>query len=558
MSIGKADYELAFKTSADLDGAKQTLDELKKLSEAQREFGQDSSATDEKIADLEKRIESFGKKGEEGFKILGRGAHESHAAIHALGEAFPGLTEMARFMANGVTAAIGLVVLIFSKLKEAIDESTKALDDLADSPGARSEWIDNQKIAAEQAAVSFSVWEASLNRMTGAAETLRETMAALVLSQNLQIQTANQIAAAQRAIEEAKVDLALKLGQITPEQAIKIKLQLDEAAFKEQVEIKIKEIEAEINDKIHEASQATDNTRGLGEKVNQTEAAKRTAEQAKIRNQGNLDQDKENLKRSQEELEKAQKQIEDLESKGTFGHGYDITDPQYWLTKSQRDAAQNTVESELKRQGMLRHSIQQEEEKQPGLDTAAQTSAKAAEDARKQYEDSQKEMLEARKQAAKLQEQLEVEKAKASALESLHNQAAEIHAQGQEVDAYRRLSEAIQSGRATPEQEREWNQTTRPPGTQTSASGGAPQQGGVDIEAARRALTNLQMRHYTGHNPSDSQIVELLNEFVALGHDLHATSAQRSELDQLQQAVESLRRDVQNQESRLSSGQYIH
>lgn len=532
MAVNNSEYEIGIKTTAETSGAKQTEEALK-------ETGKTAESTSEKLQDTGNKARQTGEKGEEGFKIFGRGAHEAHAALDALGQAFPGVGEMARFLMNPITAAIGGAIFIFGKFKEAIQETNKALDDLANSPGAQSEWIDKSKKAAMDADVAFEVWEDTLNRMADAAERLHRSIGDLIDHQNFGIQAAGQIAEANRAVETAKIDLAVKLGQITQEQAIKIKLQLDEAAFKQQAEMKIKEIEAEINARTREASQATDNTRGLGEKVNQTDAAARAADQAKIRNDGKLEQDKENLKRSQEELEKAQKTIEDLEGKGTWGGHYDPSDPQYYTLK----AAKNTVESELKRQGMLRHSIQQEEEKQPGLDVAAQTSKAAAENARKQYEDSQKEMLEARSQIAKLQEDLQAEKTKAAKLEALHNQAAEIRAQGQEVDAARHLQESVQRGTATPAQIQQWlNQQQPSPPTAPTATPHGP----MTLDSARDALTRLQMHYYTGHPPSEGEMQSLLNEFTALSRGVSgANTAQRAQVTQLIEAVKELRQEVE-------------
>jgi hypothetical protein len=72
------DFEIKIKTDVDDKGIKQTTEGLKNVGAA-------SEGTAGKI--------------DEGFKIFGHGAHEAHAALHALGDAFPGIGHATPFQA---------------------------------------------------------------------------------------------------------------------------------------------------------------------------------------------------------------------------------------------------------------------------------------------------------------------------------------------------------------------------------------------------------------------------------------------------------------------------
>jgi DNA repair exonuclease SbcCD ATPase subunit len=240
-------------------------------------------------------------------------------------------------MFNPITAAIGIAISVFGNFKEALQATQKALDELANSPSASAEWIDKQRDAAEKAAVSNNVWEDSLRKVADSTEAVREKTDELLTRQREVIHAENEIAQAQKGLDEARLELAEKLGQITPLQAIKIRLEIDDAAFKQQAETKIKEIEAEINARTREAAQDRGNANDIAQKVTATDAAARAAEQAKIRNDGKLAQDQKNLELSQANQAKAEKVIEDLEGKGIWGGEYDETDPQYYALKAARD-----------------------------------------------------------------------------------------------------------------------------------------------------------------------------------------------------------------------------
>lgn len=186
------------------------------------------------------------KKAGEGFKIFGHGAHEAHAALRVLNEAIPGFETMARFLSNRLTLLMGMGGAAIAYVKEKCDDLNKALDDLNSSPGARGEWADQLKEKAEQAAVSYAVWEDHIRRVILAEQTLEQLADRTLAVDRERISSGNAISQAQKELAEARLELAVKLGQVTPEQAVKIKLEIDETAFKEQLEIKTAGIEAEI------------------------------------------------------------------------------------------------------------------------------------------------------------------------------------------------------------------------------------------------------------------------------------------------------------------------
>jgi hypothetical protein len=372
--------------------------------------------------------EEHGKKGEEGFKIFGRGAHEAHAGLRVLNDAIPGFEQMARFLTNSLTLTMGIGGMAISFLKGKIDEMNKALDELNSSPGARGEWAEKLKEKAEQSDVSLTVWEDHIKRVATAEQSLQALADRSLAVDREKLTSENAIAQANKELAEARLALAVKLGQVTPEQAIKIKLDIDEAAFKQQLEIKAKEIEAEIKARQNEYDNAVDQTADRMGQVGSNKSAADAAAAAKLKNDEKLAQDKKNLDASVEAQRKAQEIVDSLEGGGMWGGAWDKSDPQYYTLQAARDK----VESEGRIQGGIKRSIGQEESKRLGLDTAAETSKADYEAAKSKLEESVKLQKDLETKMAALREDLTAEKAKVTALEAIHAQTSATKAQEQE------------------------------------------------------------------------------------------------------------------------------
>jgi hypothetical protein len=220
-----------------------------------KQAGDAFDGTKQKVADLNTalgegkgKLDDAGKSGEEageGLKRLGIGGHDAHAALHGLGEAMPGVQHLGRYLANDFTLSLGLALVAFQYMKGQIEEFDQALDKLGTGPGARAEWLDRMKEKLEESAVAFNVWEAHIAKVLSAEQTLSQLADRSLAVDKEKLTTGNAITQAQKDLAEARLQLAVKLGQVTPSQAIKIRLEIDDAAMKAQMEVKQKEIEAE-------------------------------------------------------------------------------------------------------------------------------------------------------------------------------------------------------------------------------------------------------------------------------------------------------------------------
>jgi len=366
----------------------------------------------------------------EGMKLFAGSTHEVHAGLRALNEVIPGVEHMARFLSNTLTVEMGAGALAIGFVKSKIDEMDKALDDLQASPGARGEWVDRIKEKLEESAVALAVWEAGLERTMKAQQTLQELAERSLAVDREHLTTSNQLAQAQKELDLARLELRVKLGEVTPEQAIKIRLEIDEAAFKSQLEVKQKEIEAEIGVRTKEKNDARNNALDADEQVQSTKAAADAAAAAKIKNDSKIEQDKKNLEAALEAQKKAQEVIDRLQGKGMWGGNYDKSDPQYYELQT----AQESYESNARIAGNLQKSITQETGKKTGLDTAAETSKAEYEDAKRKYEDAVKLHKELENKIAALQQDFDAEKAKTAALETIHGQTGATKARTDEVE----------------------------------------------------------------------------------------------------------------------------
>jgi DNA repair exonuclease SbcCD ATPase subunit len=422
MASESSSFNIDLKTTADLSGLKSELAALEEAAATAKRMGIAAAGADEQIAKLKQNIanvEQAAKHSEEGFKVFGRGAHEAHAVVDALGEVAPGFERLAHFLAEPVTAAIGLSILLFQKFSESMKEAQAAMQSLIDTPDARGEWVEKMADALERATVEGNVWEHEMQRIINAHETLREKTDELVRAEERQIQSTNQITQARKSLNEAYVDFLAKIGKIPEEKVVEIKFQIDEAAFRSETEQKLKGLQAEWNARTSEQSQNAASIPKLHGAAMAAAATATGAEQAKIKNEKKLEQDKNRLEESKANQERAEKIIEELEGKGTWGGEYDKSDPEYYKLKSARE----TQQAELDRQGDLRRSIKTEEDRRAGLDTNAETTKADKQKAQSEYEDALKRASDLKGELGKLKGDLEAETAKVAAIETTHKEA---------------------------------------------------------------------------------------------------------------------------------------
>jgi len=497
-----ADFELRITTPVQLEGAKALADETERNIGKAKALGQATDELETKLKTIKGAIGNASeeaKGGGEGFKIFGHGAHEAHAAIHGLGEAIPGVGHLARFLQNEVTGSIGLIILTVAKFKEAMADTMKYLDDLASQPSVRGEWAEETRQHIVESTTAAQLYAGQIYRLATAQQTLQQATDQLIASQRQQASDAGQIADAQRQLEEARLRLAEQLGAVTPEQAIQIRLHIDEAAFKRELDAKIAGIQAELDARQRESGQNEGRFRGLNADVDSAQQAADAAAAAKIKNEGKLKQDQASLEQLKKQVEDANKVIEELEGKGAWGGNWDKSDPQYWKLQG----AKNVAETGAVQIAGLQRNIQNEQGKQAGLDTGAKEAEEDLADAREKLKDATKLSTDLQKQINDLQVSLAGEKAKSARLIELHNATAETNA---DIEANRGVEDLARRAH-------------------TAASNlAAPGEGGM-VSDLLRDIISLQQGH---HAISGAHQMEL----ESLRHEVLELQSQQAQLEQ--------------------------
>ncbi|HZM06325.1 MAG TPA: hypothetical protein VFC44_25270 [Candidatus Saccharimonadales bacterium] len=146
------------------------------------------------------------------------------------------MAQFSRFLTSGFTAAIGVALIAFEYLNKQLDQFNTTLDDLDTGPGAKGEWAGKIAENTRNAAVETAVFNERLREAAEAQDTLSKSTDDLIAAQKRQAANGKEVSDAQKALELARLELMEKLGQLTPEQAVRIRLEIDDAAFKRQLE----------------------------------------------------------------------------------------------------------------------------------------------------------------------------------------------------------------------------------------------------------------------------------------------------------------------------------
>jgi hypothetical protein len=357
------------------------------------------------------------KEAADKFTLFGRGAHEAHAALRTLGEAIPGVGHLARDMVSPAMLGIGILGVGFSEFKSHLNDVSAALDELGKAEKPSTELTDKLRESVDKAIVSMAVWEHQIERTLAAHQKLSEKFQESIEREKVSIASQTEVAKAQEELAKAKLELAEKLGLVTPEQAVKIKIEIDDAAFKEQVEAKSRELAAELSARLKEFSGVNAQEPELTGRVAKTGAAAESAEQAKIKHDQKLKDDQKALADSQARQAKAEEDLAKEEA-SPFGMNSII------------EALKNTIETEGRQQGNLKAFISQAQAGQARIDAAAEITKADFEASKKDYEEAAKLSHDLEAQLTRLQGDLEAAKAQAGALEGIHAQTSAIRGMG--------------------------------------------------------------------------------------------------------------------------------
>jgi hypothetical protein len=202
------DFEVKISRPVQLQGAQQLAGQPGKDIGKTNALGEAAGPLEDKPDRFNATIASAREEAKKG----GDGPHEAYAAVQARGEASPGVGQMARFLANGVTATIGGALLMLSKFQDAMRETMESLK-AAHAPDARGEWLDKEREAARKewkdAAKPAREPEAELKKLLGNINVEREKSAAL---ENVQRQTAESRADASVFEERQNLRRAIESG----------------------------------------------------------------------------------------------------------------------------------------------------------------------------------------------------------------------------------------------------------------------------------------------------------------------------------------------------------
>jgi hypothetical protein len=400
MPTDRSEYQIGIKTTADSAGIKEAKDGLKGVGQAAEELG------------------ASAKKGGEGVEEMVGGHHGIHAIGHALNEAMPGLLQFTRFLTSGFTAAVGGALLAFEFLKGKIEDFNKALDELNTGPGARGEWAEKIADNTRAAAVETAVFTERLRELQERQDGLAQSTDRLIATQHSHASDAQSLANAQKELQLAQVALAEKLGEITPEQAVLIRLQIDDAAFKREIEAKKAEIQAELSARQQELNANENREPQLRAAKERADAAALAAENAQAKNSSKLEQDKKNLA----DIQEAQKKNEEW----LLGHAGPMSE--YGPDRLEKHTREKAGESFERQIAGLSTSIHQEEVKAPPLAATAAVAKQQAEAAKADYEEAAKLSHDVLETVNKLKADLAAATARNDALENIHRQTSQVQA----------------------------------------------------------------------------------------------------------------------------------
>ena len=170
---------------------------------------------------------------------------------------------------------------------------------------------------------------------------------------------------------------------------------------------------------------------------------------------------------------------------------------------------------------------------------AAAAAKKHADNLEKQIEEDKKLVATSPAEIESAQRIAQTREEAASRALQLQGRTHEDQEASDEAKRRRKLQAAIQVGHATPQQWADWqNQQSQDSWSQTSGSDAA-----LDLGFARQSMSDARSG-VRNHTESAAQLQTLLNEFLGLARDLHATSATRSQYEELSRQVATLQTQI--------------
>jgi chromosome segregation ATPase len=202
--------------------------------------GQQAEASLKGIEDAGKQQGGAFEEISKQFADLNRKAEELKKTSVEVGEAGPGMAAGAAGILTTVAASITGAMVVFSYAKAALDEWNRQMDEVAARNASRDflPGIEAKRTALVEGAVAAERFKESLAAIGAAEDEFGRKVAGAIGKLHEFMAAQAEISSAAEGKETAEVNLAEKLGKMTPEQAIVARAGIKERYRKQQEEAK--------------------------------------------------------------------------------------------------------------------------------------------------------------------------------------------------------------------------------------------------------------------------------------------------------------------------------
>ncbi len=469
------------------------------------------------------------------FGSVREGREQFHLLKLAAGEALGPIGELIHFLESPALLAFAGITLAIKMLIEQQQKSREeTLKGLTASQQFHDFLTENHNKALQDAAEQMHKWVLEIQHAHDNVDRLSDALSRFIAQGQESLHNTDDLIDAQERLAQAIIHAREAAGQITPAGASEQERQAHEAAQHARDAAEDHEKEMEIRAKRDRASDAAGesgvassrlsglnedsrvNTEALGLASNAVETARATSEEA--------------TKAALEAKAKLHGAPDPLDVAKAFAQGKNPSEMRAGFVNDAKEKGKAAEQAKQTLETAVRHEASLQSQK----DTIDQEIA------------SQLELIKARNELRdKLREEAD------AAEESLHaHQAgrAQVEAVNRQTDAVNRRAEnedmarRVESGGGTAAEQQQvadWHSQAQ----WSQASGGGLDRAASD---ARAAMSNARSAVQAGHG-NTSDLHDLMNEFLGLAQDMHASAIQRHEFSGLVQEVENLRSRVDNQ-----------
>ena len=139
----------------------------------------------------------------------------------------------------GIMGAGFAATMIFMQVKRQIEEVNKVLDESAKLGNAAADWPEKVKKGLLDSLVAMDDYERKMSEIGRDLDPIKTKTDEYTTALNEQSKAAESVASAHKKLEEARIEAARLAGTITKEQAIVMKLDLDEADFERKLNAEV-------------------------------------------------------------------------------------------------------------------------------------------------------------------------------------------------------------------------------------------------------------------------------------------------------------------------------